>query len=67
MVYLQITYELLLKRIKHKRHDLDDDVYKRIPGRELFQVHFCWTMFVHIADTKVSNLIYVLKNERFTT
>ena len=43
---------------KHKLHDLDDDVRKRIPSRgyqELFKVHFCRMMFVDIADTAVLN------------
>jgi hypothetical protein len=30
--------------------------------QELCQVHLCRTMFVDIADTKVPNLIYILKN-----
>jgi len=55
---------------KHKRHDLDNDVKKRVPSRgcqELCQVNFCRMMFVDIADTTVPNLIYVLKSEMLTT
>jgi len=39
---------------------------KRILSRgyqELFQVHFCKTMFVDVANTTVPNLIYVLKKK----
>jgi hypothetical protein len=50
---------------KHKRHDLDDDIRKRIPSRgyqELFQAHLCRMVFVDIADTKPKNIKPTNKN-----
>ena len=58
---------------KHKGHDLAYRLWRKYYDRlgrgyqELWQVHFCRTMFVDIADTTVPNLIYVLKNRMLTS
>ena len=53
---IQNIQNTLLQNIVHKY------LWRLSRGyQELWQVHFCRTMFVDIADTTVPNLIYVLK------